>query len=74
MRIMLDTNIFVFIYVFNSKLLKNILVNISKNHTLVISTYIIEELYKVVKEEFPFKLNSLINLSLMNKSADELFK
>lgn len=59
MRVMLDTIIYVSIYVFKSELLKNILVNILKNHTLIISTYIIEELYNVVKERFPKRCKSL---------------
>ena len=35
MRIMLDTNILISVAIFNSNALKNVLVNICDNHTLV---------------------------------------
>ena len=59
MRIMLDTNILISVAIFNSNALKNVLVNICDNHTLVLSSYIIAELEEVVKRKFPNKINSL---------------
>lgn len=59
MRIMLDTNILVSIAIFNSDKLKEMLINICDNHTLVLSSYIIEELEEVVKRKFKNKTNSL---------------
>ena len=59
MRIMLDTNILVSIAIFDSDKLKEMLINICDNHTLVLSSYIIEELQDVVKRKFENKTNSL---------------
>lgn len=59
MRIMLDTNILISIAIFNSEKLKQMLVNICDKHTLVLSSYIIEELESVVKRKFPSKVNNL---------------
>jgi len=44
MRIMIDTNVFVSIVVFNSKILSKMLNDICEEHTLVLSSYILEEL------------------------------
>ena len=59
MRIMLDTNILISIAIFNSKKLKQMLVDICDKHTLVLSSYVIEELESVVKRKFPSKVNNL---------------
>lgn len=55
MRIMLDTNILISVIIFNSNKLKELLVNICDNHTLILSSYIIEELEDVVNRKFPSK-------------------
>ena len=47
MRIMVDTNIIVSLVVFNNEQLMSIFVNISKNHKLILSSYIIEETFTV---------------------------
>lgn len=59
MRIMLDTNILISVAIFNSNKLKELLVKICDNHTLVLSSYIIEELEAVVKRKFPNKIDNL---------------
>lgn len=59
MRIMLDTNILISIAIFNSRNLKELLITICKNHTLVLSSYIVQELESVVNRKFPTKTNSL---------------
>ena len=59
MRIMLDTNVLISILVFNSKSLKEILVKITDNDTLVLSSYVIEELREVIKRKFPNKTEDL---------------
>lgn len=59
MRIMLDTNILISVIIFNSNKLKELLVNICDNHTLILSSYIIEELEDVVNRKFPSKKASL---------------
>lgn len=59
MRIMLDTNTIISMAVFNDDKLKELLIYICDNHTLVLSSYIVEELEEVVKRKFPNKINSL---------------
>ncbi len=58
MRIMLDTNIFISIAIFDSAKLKELLINICDNHILVLSSYIIKELEEVVNKKFPNKINN----------------
>ncbi|MCL2082552.1 MAG: putative toxin-antitoxin system toxin component, PIN family [Oscillospiraceae bacterium] len=64
MRIAIDTNVFVSILVFGSKPLGNMLANICENHTLVLSSYVIEELIRVVQTKFPGKLAAMDNILL----------
>lgn len=59
MRIMLDTNILISIAIFNSEKLKQMLVDICDKHTLVLSSYVIEELESVVERKFPSKVSNL---------------
>ena len=56
MRIAIDTNVYVSILVFESKSLGDMLVDICENHTLVLSSYVIDELSRVIKAKFPGKL------------------
>ena len=55
MRIMLDTNILISIAIFNSEKLKEMLTHICTNHTLVLSSYIIQELEDVTERKFSSK-------------------
>lgn len=59
MRIMLDTNILISIVIFNSDILKEMLVNICDKHTLVLSSFIIDELKSVIDRKFPDKKNNI---------------
>ena len=68
MKIMLDTNILISIAIFNSDILKKMLISICDKHTLMLSTQIIKELKKVVKRKFPNKIKFLIFLSLIKNS------
>ena len=52
MRIMLDTNILISILVFPSRNLEILLERACLQHTLVLSSYIIEELYEVIERKF----------------------
>ncbi|MDX9866104.1 MAG: putative toxin-antitoxin system toxin component, PIN family [Anaerolineaceae bacterium] len=52
---MLDTNVLVSLLVFNSPNLEKILEQACLQNTLVLSTYIIEELYEVIERKFPGK-------------------
>lgn len=59
MRIMLDTNILISIAIFNSNKLKDLLVNICDRHTLVLSSYIVQELEEVTERKFPNKRKNI---------------
>jgi putative PIN family toxin of toxin-antitoxin system len=69
MRVAIDTNVFVSIVVFGSKPLGKMLSDICENHTLVMSSYVIEELSRVVKVKFPGKLAAMDNI-LFNMSYE----
>ena len=53
MRIMVDTNILISGFVLLSKYIQNVIEVIQKNHTLVLSDYIISEFQKTAKTKFP---------------------
>jgi len=55
MRVMLDTNVLVSLLVFNSPEFEKLLEQACLKHTLVLSSYIIEELYEVIERKFPGK-------------------
>ena len=59
MRIMLDTNVLISILIFDSKNLKKLLKNITDNHKLVLSSYVVDELKEVIKRKFNNKIYSL---------------
>lgn len=59
MRIMLDTNILISAFVFNSKHISGMLDVLTGEHAIVLSSYVIEELKKVVAAKFPHKADSL---------------
>ncbi len=56
MRIMLDTNVLISILIFDSKNLKKLLKNITDNHKLVLSSYVVDELKEVIKRKFNNKI------------------
>ena len=60
---MLDTNIIISIMVFDSKLLKDLLLKINDNYKLVLSSVIIDELNDVIKNKFPGK-TTFVNIFL----------
>lgn len=55
MRIMIDTNILISVILFPSPNMNKLIDIISSNHTIVLSSYIIEELKEVIKRKFPNK-------------------
>ena len=59
MRIMIDTNVLISAFVLSSQYLLNMVDYISEHHTIVLSTYIIEELKRVTKLKFPNKYGNL---------------
>ena len=56
MRIMLDTNILISAVIFDSEKLKQVLMYICNNHTLVLSSYIVRELENVIERKFTNKI------------------
>ena len=59
MRIMLDTNVLISVFIFKSKNLERLLSKVCLQHTLVLSSYIIGELYEVLERKFPGKTELL---------------
>lgn len=55
MRIMLDTNVIVSALLFPSERMTRLFETIVINHTMVISSYVIDELHEVVDRKFPKK-------------------
>lgn len=56
---MLDTNILISIVMFKSDKLKKMLIDICDKHTLVLSSYVIEELEEVTQRKFPSKKKNM---------------
>ena len=52
MRIMLDTNVLISSIIFKSKIMNELIAAILKDHRLVLSSYVIEELKNVVQRKF----------------------
>ena len=61
MRIILDTNILISAAVLSSRHILNMLDVVSEHHTIVLSTYVIDELKRVTTEKFPGKYDVLKN-------------
>ena len=59
MRIMIDTNVFISAFILSSHHLIKMIDAIAERHTIVLSTYVIDELKKVTKKKFPNKINLL---------------
>ncbi|MBS4031483.1 MAG: putative toxin-antitoxin system toxin component, PIN family [Clostridiales bacterium] len=59
MRIMLDTNVLISVFIFKSMSLEQLLNTICLRHTLVLSSYVIGELYEVIERKFPGKTELL---------------
>ena len=59
MRIMLDTNILISVIMFPSARIWRMMETIDKKHTLVLSSYVLEESVQVAERKFPSKLDDL---------------
>jgi len=57
MRIMLDTNILISAAVLQSQHILKLVDALSEHHTIVLATYVIDELKTVTKRKFPTKYN-----------------
>jgi len=56
---MIDTNVLISAFVLNSKYLSEMIDNITEHHTIVLPTYVIDELKRVTREKFPAKYSFL---------------
>jgi len=56
---MIDTNVFISVVVFGSKRLGEMLNDICENHVLVLSSFILDELKRVIREKFPNKIAAM---------------
>ena len=59
MRIMIDTNVLISAFVLSSSHMLRMIDRITEQHTIVLSTYIIDELKIVTKRKFPAKYDLL---------------
>lgn len=59
MRVMLDTNILVSALLFPSKQVNILFEELVLNHTIVISTFVIDEFYDVIQRKLPDKLSEV---------------
>ena len=55
MRVMLDTNILISAFIFNSKKMNELIFNLTRYHEIVICSYTIDELKELMK--YKFKVN-----------------
>ena len=56
MRVMLDTNVLVSAIIFPNKRMDSVIFKAVLEHQLVLSSYIIEELFDVIERKFPDKI------------------
>ena len=52
MRIVIDTNVLISAFILNSQYLMQMIDNITEHHTIVLPTYVIDELKRVTKAKF----------------------
>ena len=72
MKIMLDTNVLISMILFRGKGFLEMLEYITQNHTLVLSSFVVNELLEVTRRKFPSKL-SVIDYFLTNLSFDLVY-
>lgn len=59
MRVMLDTNILVSAFVFKSEKMNQLIYKLSNEHTIIICSYVINELEELMKTKFNVEFNRL---------------
>ena len=62
MRIMLDTNILISLLFFPNQRMNSMMQYIFKNHKLVLSSFVVDELKAVASRKFPNKVKAIDNL------------
>jgi len=70
MRVMLDTNVLISTLLFPSRHINYLIWKLTSEHTIVLSSYVVEELHKVVEKKFPEKVNATDRL--LEKMSFEL--
>jgi len=56
---MIDTNVLISVFLFSNATMNELIDEITSNHTIVLSSYVIEELKAVIKLKFPKKYESI---------------
>ena len=64
MKIMLDTNVLVSLLMFPNMRMNAMMVYIFSEHTLVLSSFVVDELKDVIKRKFPLKTKVVDSLLL----------
>jgi putative PIN family toxin of toxin-antitoxin system len=59
MRIMLDTNVLISAILFRGESLNRLIEKVAEDYTLVLSTYVVDELKAVVERKFPTKVKDI---------------
>ena len=59
MRVMLDTNVLVSAILFPNERMNSLIYKVVLDHHLVLSSYIIDELFDVVERKFPEKIKAI---------------
>ena len=72
MRIMVDTNVLISALVFRSEHLTKVIEKVAEDYTLVICSYVIDEINTVIKRKFP-KHKSTINKFLSKLSFELVY-
>lgn len=72
MRIMLDTNVLISMVLFRGKGFLQMLEYITQNHSLVLSTFVIDKLIEVTNRKFPSK-RPIIDYFLSNLSYELVY-
>lgn len=72
MRVMLDTNVLISALLFPSQHMDLLFERIVTEHTMVLSSYVIDELHKVVERKFPTKVQVIERL-LANMSYELVY-
>ncbi len=59
MRVMIDTNILISIFLFPSPVMQKLVEALTIQHTIVLPSYVIDELKRTIKRKFPGKYQML---------------
>lgn len=70
MRVMLDTNVLISALLFPSRHMNLLIWKLTSQHTIVLSSYVVEELHRVVRKKFPRNVDTIDRL--LEKMSYEL--